>query len=149
MKTLKRTLKRTLKIRRYATELDYLRALEGAVFQVVPRECGEDCCPSPPLDESLADLHEAFESVWGPGYDELPLEPPVRSTRPDLAAYAVDLVRIADDIRSAATVAAINDSLKAIDTQLVPEDGDEYRRGQRRGVIDCANVVRRLLLIRR
>lgn len=139
---------KTLKIRRYATELDYLRALEKAVFQVVPRACGEDCCQNPPLDEILGDLHEAFESVWGPGYDELPLEPPVRSTRPDLAAYAVDLVRIAEDIRSAATVAALNGAMSAIKTQIFPEDGDEYRRGQRRGAIDCATVVGQLLFRR-
>lgn len=73
-------------IKRYATELDYLRALESAVFQVVPRECG--CCENPPLDEALAKLAEAHASVWGPECDHIPVEPPVPSTRPDLVDAA-------------------------------------------------------------
>lgn len=85
-------------MKRYLTELDYLRALEKAVFQVVPRACGPECCQNPPLDEALVELADAYADTWDPEYGDIPPEPPVASTRPDLEAYFFRDERTWDDL---------------------------------------------------
>lgn len=66
---------------RYATELDYLRALRRAISPFVPPPCAPFCCPyTPPTEADHERLDAAFHAEWGEGVLVAPATPEQTAT---------------------------------------------------------------------